>query len=156
MTRHLPAESEAAFQIKVTNYATFCGWMVYHPPPAVPVKLKSGRVRGAGADTAPGWPDLFMVHVAMRRLEIAELKGGKTSRRATIAEIATRPEWLQHSDVTATQASWLQSLGIVADAINGAMARDLEALEAGYGVGVHVWRPADWDHIEETLRWVRQ
>lgn len=65
---YLPAESEAAFQQKVINYALFKGWRMYHPPDNVP--SKRGKVQRVTA----GYPDLTLVR---ERVLFAELKSEK-------------------------------------------------------------------------------
>jgi hypothetical protein len=66
----LPAESEAAWQQKVTQLALSCGWRVYHPPDNRP-SGNTGRVQAV----EPGYPDLTLVRGD--RLLFAELKAEK-------------------------------------------------------------------------------
>lgn len=114
----LRAESEAAFQLKVVNFAIYNGWRCYHPPDNRPVQARSGR--RYVQSVAPGYPDLTLARARDGRLIFAELKAEK-GRTST------------------AQDEWLAILRSVAEKI-------------GAGVEVYVWRPADWDEIEEALR----
>lgn len=137
----LPAESEAAFMQKILGLAGFTGWMAYHTH-------RSDR-------SAPGFPDLVMVRGA--RLVFAEVKAESGGRRATVAEVATRPAWLRHRDVTGPQASWLEALRRVHDAVDHHVALDEftgltdPSVPERPSVEVHLWRPSDWPAIERCL-----
>lgn len=76
-----------------------------------------------------GFPDLTMVRARDRRLLFAELK---TDRGV----------------VSPAQVEWLDLLGSVH--------RPVPASDPAYGhvpsVEVHIWRPRDWDAIQEVLR----
>lgn len=124
MSRHMPAQSEAAFQTAVIQLARFCGWHVWAPPPNRPGK--TGRVpRIIGV--VGGWPDLALWRgpavdplwpelPAMGRHEfmLAELKAEKGRLRDDQKET-------------------------------------IDQLRA-CGLEVVVWRPSDWAAIEERLR----
>lgn len=136
--RALPAESEAAFQIKVVNYALYNGWRCYHPPDNRPIKATSGRVYVQSV--AAGYPDLTLAHAEQQRLVFAELKTEKG-----------RP--------TAEQMEWATDLAEIATAINGYTAAGSDALAGLSGqplkvpsVEVYLWRPSHWETIETTLR----
>lgn len=129
----LPAESEAAFMQKVVSLAGFCGWLVYHTH---------------RSDRSPaGFPDLVMVRGS--RLLFAECKPETVRRRARVADVMARPAWLQIPDVTDQQAVWLDALLEVA--IAAKVARGMIG-DGAPRIEVAVWRPSDWEEIEEALR----
>jgi hypothetical protein len=140
-------DSEAAFQARVIGLARYYDWLVYHAPAGG----KGGRVdfeqRGRG------FPDLVLLKAP--RLIVAELKPEKAKRRpgVTDAEVATRPEWLRHVDLTADQARWLEAIDAVGDAIDIAarMAAAPMRRASAPAVEAHVWRPSDLEAIVGIL-----
>lgn len=111
------AESEEAFQTKLLLGARFLGWRDYHTH-------DSRRSKA-------GFPDLTLTRGV--RLIFAELKADAEQRRATLADVAARPEWLRSRSITNEQAAWLMAL-------------------AATPAEVYVWRPADWDQIMKVLK----
>jgi hypothetical protein len=125
------AESEAAFQVAVINFAVYNGWRYYHPPANVIVHLANGRTKRQ--ETVPGYPDLTLIHRRMRRIEWVELKA-------------------QKGRVRTEQKDWLADLEIVAATINDAVDDARTAMPAPYAtIGVRLWRPSDWDEIRAVL-----
>jgi hypothetical protein len=122
----MPPLTEKAFQAQVVELAKILGWRVYHP------FLSKWSERG--------FPDLTMVRARDRRLVFAELKGDR-------------------GKVTEAQAEWQELLGRVSQ---GPMlcgegphgrARPEPRLDCCPPmIEVFVWRPADWDTIEQVLR----
>lgn len=83
-TPRRPVESEAAFQTWVIGTAELFGWTWHH-------------CRNPRQDN-PGFPDLWMVNAAARRLVVAELKaaGGRVS--------AKQSEWLRALNLAGIEA----------------------------------------------------
>lgn len=129
----MKADSEAAFQRQVVNLAEFYGWLIYHTH-------NSQR-------SAPGFPDLTLARGP--ELIFAELKGAKTTRRAKVAQVMARPTWLQHADVTDTQAQWLTALRDVSISIDQRVGGAADEVHAC--VDAYVWRPADFDAVNARL-----
>lgn len=73
-----------------------------------------------------GFPDLVMVRARDRRLLFAELKSEK-------------------GVVSAAQTEWLDLLVAVAYSVE-------DPVGVGPDVDVFVWRPSDWEQIEQALR----
>ena len=121
------AQSEREFQAAVIEYAQLNGWMVAHFRPGM---MKSGRwVTPMIGD--PGFPDLVMVRHGF--LVFAELKSetGKMSK---------------------PQEMWQEAL-IDAEE-NAERAWETPSRSGSYfePVQYSLWRPSDWDEIEQTLR----
>jgi hypothetical protein len=125
--------SEAAWQQQVEGLAAFYGFRCYHTH-------DSRR-------SAAGFPDLVLV------------RGAEGAARATVAQVAARPEWLQHRDISEPQAEWLDALRVVADAVDDAYGRLVGVPGAEQPppcVEVHVWRPVDFDEVHARLARGRQ
>lgn len=131
----MPAMSEAAWQRQVSELALLYGWRLYHPPDNLPRTTKRGRryVQNVRA----GFPDLVLVRPP--ELIFAELK---TDRGRTSAE----------------QDAWLEELGAVANALrevieayNFDLAHNDPELETRAAVDVYLWRPRDFDEVNERL-----
>lgn len=110
-------DSEAHLQARALTAAEQLGWTSYHTH-------DSRR-------SAKGFPDAVLVR--RERLVFAEFKVEAEQRRATLRDIATRPEWLRSRGITNEQARWLEALARTA-------------------AEVYVWRPSDWDAMLEVLR----
>ncbi len=139
---HLIAGSEDAFAQAVQQLAGFEGWLRYHTH-------RSDR-------SAPGFPD--EVYVRGPRLVFAELKKVGATPRATVADVATRPEWLRHRAITNAQAAWLEALRTVEIAVAHATSNRVFSTAEAFGatidrpaVEVYVWTPDDWPTIQRVL-----
>ena len=116
-------QSEKEFQAAVIEYAHLNGWMVAHFRPGM---MKSGRwVTPMIGD--PGFPDLVMTRYD--RLVFAELK----SEKGRISE---------------AQQAWRECLDKVAEASVDPSSWSVRDNPVEY----FLWRPSDWDEIEQTLR----
>ena len=127
-----PKLSELNLQRQVVQLAEIFGWEHVHFRPAM---TKHGwRTAGSGT-MAKGWPDLVLVRVRDRRLIFAELKadGAKLT-----------PDQIQVRQVL----QYLESIRL--RGFGGCHDND-EHCDCPR-VEVHLWRPADWDTIEATLR----
>lgn len=141
----LPAGSEAAFQTAVVGMLGYTGWsLVYHTH-------NSQR-------SAPGFPDVVAVHDVKPWMLLAELKGAGAGRRAKVADVAARDEWLRDAAVTNDQAAWLAGVRRVETATRRAMRElltkhDQPAYAELPRIIVKLWRDdADgWADIERTL-----
>lgn len=122
------AATEADFLRAVLDLAHLRGWASYHARPAR--TLDGWRTPGTGT-MAKGWPDLVLVRVRGddRRCIFAELKSEKgrtTPEQAAVRDLLWQLDWHHWNR---DDARWV-----------------LPRVE------VHVWRPRDWDAIEDTLR----
>lgn len=122
------ALSERDFQRQVTDLAEILGWQWAHFRPA---QTSRGWRTPVSGPLGAGWPDLILVRARDRRLIFAELKrdGAKPSP-AQVAVLA------------------------VLDELGHCMCGRPDCLKPKVGpqVEVHVWHPADFDVIAETLR----
>lgn len=135
-----PPLTEKDFQQLIIDTARALGWLVYHTH-------DSRR-------SAPGFPDLILLRPP--ELVVVEVKPAAGSRRATVADVAARPEWLRHPDLTNEQAEWLAAFGKLGAALRakGALHSpegDERVSTAPAWVEVHIWRPGDADEVERRL-----
>lgn len=138
-----PPLSEKLFQRQVLELAKIMGWRVYHP------FLSKWSERG--------FPDLTMVRARDRRLLFAELKA--EAGRLTPAQV----EWQELLAAVAwprcTCSGPLGGITFGAQRTDDGRLHDSGCAAIGgafSGLGprieVVVWRPSDWDAIQETLR----
>lgn len=122
--------SEAAFQKQVEGIARFYGWRIYHAP--------DNRPTGPGRrvqSVTPGFPDLTLVRDT--ELIFAELKRDSTYP-------------------TQAQRDWIADLARIGTAVDAlrTLAADAGALtppEKQTRIEAVVWRPRDWDDIQDRL-----
>ena len=121
---------------KPPGLAIILGWEHVHFRPAM---TKHGwRTAGTGS-MAAGWPDLVLVRPRDRRLIFAELKadGAKaTPDQERVLEVLRS---------VVTTGGTLAAIG------RSGYPRVGEELQLPR-VDVYIWRPADWDLIEQALR----
>ena len=116
--------TERDFQRTVIELAQRLGWRVAHFRPAMNAR---GDWRTPVAADGKGFPDLVLVRDG--RLIFAELK-------------------TNHGRLRPEQKQWLDDLSWVG--LDSAGCHECGGARNFYAVST--WRPADWDHIEETLR----
>lgn len=128
--RRRMAESEAAFQRWVTDVATALGWTWWHcPTPMRPI----GGNRFVPDPRGRGLCDLIMMHTDPPRMIFAEVKGEK-------------------GVLSDDQEEFLGLARAVAKKCYG-LGTDAAGLPTGWApFSVFVWRPANRDLIEATLR----
>lgn len=131
----VPAGSEDAFSTAVQQLAGFHGWRGYHTH-------RSDR-------SAAGFPDWTFVRA--QRLVFAELKKTGAAPNVRVAEAAQRPEWLRNRAISNAQASWLEALREVQDAVDEQRDGLWDGVREMASVEVYVWTPADWPEIERIL-----
>lgn len=126
---------EYALQSQIAELAHLLGWETIAFRPAL---TKRGyRTPGTGS-MARGWPDMTLVRARDRRLIFAELKsdvGRLSDDQKRVLEV-----------LSALAGDYWQPVQVHADgSTNWALAAHLK-------IEVHVWKPKDFDRIQETLR----
>jgi len=117
---------EYALQSQIAELAHLLGWETIAFRPAL---TKRGyRTPGTGS-MARGWPDMTLVRARDRRLIFAELK----------------------SDVGRLSDDQKRVLDVLR-ALEGEYLRDVPGGFDALQIEVHVWKPKDFDRIQETLR----
>lgn len=146
---------EAPWTRTVVDCAELYGWRGYHTH-------DSRR-------SAAGFPDVTLVRVDPLLVELpelifAELKTDDAGRRATLADLEGRPDWLADRAITNDQAAWLEDLRQVGAAFDDRLEQavtdgsgqydNLAEAVADRGIPrleVYVWRPRDWPEVLERL-----
>ena len=121
--------SEEAFRAQVEGLARFYGWLIYHAPD----KRPSGRT-GRVQRVTRGFPDEVLVRGP--ELLVVELK----AERGRLGP--GQQEWL---DAFGVVSAAVAALVAAVDGIGLAPNVERPAVEA------YLWRPSDWDAIEERL-----
>lgn len=119
---YLPAQSEAAFQQAVIQYARHNAWHVWAPPPNRPGKTGKGPPPIIGV--VGGWPDLALWRITPDGDGLAD---PRVIGDFLLAELKT-----EKGRLTSVQTATIEQL------------RDC-------GLEVHVWRPSSWPLIEARL-----
>ena len=141
--------SERDFQASIVDLARLCGWRVVH-------FHDSRREVGGemvGDSDAKGWPDLTLIRDRILYREVKTEKGRVTKSQdrmlvSLLAAQATQP--------LEAIARIQDVLGDIENMSAGEIRTQLEwAIEALDTTGepplAKVWRPSDWDEIQEVL-----
>ena len=123
--------SESSFQEKVIAYAQLRRWRVHHTRASRIVRQDGTAYHATPLTGNAGFPDLILARST--RVVIVELK--TDSGRLSLA-----------------QDGWLRALGGNRDDWNGRELRKAPPHQRWDHLYVGVWRPSNWDHIEEVLR----
>ena len=137
--------TEAQWAAIVDDVALMAGWRVFGVVNSTrEIVRKSGarvRVRNVNA-SGVGFPDRVMVRARDRRLIFVEYK---RERDAT-----------HHSPgLELAQEAWIRDLRAVADRTNDDADTQIRmGGSAGWPqpLGVYVWKPSDFDHVQEVLK----
>lgn len=115
---------EVEFMAQVTELAELRGWQWVHFRPG---RTEHGWRTPVSGPLGKGWPDLFMVRQRDKRMIFAELK--RDGVKPSLEQVET--------------LALLESVGVTLS-----HHWDQQAVP----VEVCIWRPADWEQIEATLK----